>query len=123
MFFQRSTPTSDLDTSWAPLSPRGEIFEVEVDWVKETKDTIRRVDVREAAELRGELGAMEGAAHVALGDLATEAKTWLDKETPVVVICRSGGRSASGAAVLQQLGFTRVASMRGGMIAWRATGY
>lgn len=118
MFFRRSkqAPTPD----WAPLHPRGSIFEVDVDWVRDAPPEVRRVDVREASELEGELGAMPGAAHVPLGGLVSEAASWIDKEAPVVVFCRSGARSARAAASLQKLGFSQVASMRGGMISWRA---
>ena len=39
------------------------------------------------------------------------------REEPVVVICRSGRRSAGAARTLEGMGFKRVASMRGGMLA------
>ncbi len=122
MFFQRRNEATPAPT-WAPLQPRGEVFEVDVTWVKDAPHEVRRVDVREAAELVSGLGAMSGAAHVPLADLASEAATWIDKDTPVVAVCRSGGRSLRAAATLQKLGFTKVASMAGGMIAWRAAGY
>jgi rhodanese-related sulfurtransferase len=37
-----------------------------------------------------------------------------------VIVRRSGGRSGKAALQLGALGFTRSASLRGGMIAWRA---
>ncbi|MFK7991360.1 MAG: rhodanese-like domain-containing protein [Sandaracinaceae bacterium] len=43
----------------------------------------------------------------------------MDKDTPAVAVCRSGARSLRAAATLQKLGFTKVASMAGGMIACR----
>jgi rhodanese-related sulfurtransferase len=41
----------------------------------------------------------------------------------VVVICRSGNRSQTGRDILQDAGFTNVASTAGGMNAWAAAGY
>jgi rhodanese-related sulfurtransferase len=42
----------------------------------------------------------------------------LDPEQHVVVVCHHGVRSASVAAWLQQQGFERVQSMRGGIDRW-----
>lgn len=42
------------------------------------------------------------------------------KETEVVVICRSGGRSGSIANYLRSQGFTQVRNLTGGMLAWKA---
>jgi rhodanese-related sulfurtransferase len=40
------------------------------------------------------------------------------KDHPVVVYCHHGIRSLSGAAILQQFGFTNVSSLHGGIEAW-----
>jgi rhodanese-related sulfurtransferase len=42
----------------------------------------------------------------------------LSATSPIVVYCHHGVRSLSGAAILQQAGFEKVASMRGGIEAW-----
>ncbi len=42
---------------------------------------------------------------------------------PIVVVCRSGNRSAVGRDILKQAGFEPVTSMAGGVTAWRAAGY
>jgi rhodanese-related sulfurtransferase len=39
-----------------------------------------------------------------------------------IVFCASGGRSALAAALLQLLGYTRVAHLDGGLKAWREAG-
>lgn len=44
------------------------------------------------------------------------------REQPIVLYCRTGGRSALAAESLQQLGFTRVRSLAGGITAWTAAG-
>ena len=45
-----------------------------------------------------------------------------DPAAPLVVVCRSGGRSSNAAAQLAAAGFTRVMNMAGGMLAYRAEG-
>jgi rhodanese-related sulfurtransferase len=47
----------------------------------------------------------------------------LTKDKDIVVVCRSGRRSQSGAAILQKAGFTHVSSMSGGLNAWTAANY
>jgi rhodanese-related sulfurtransferase len=77
------------------------------------------VDVREPEELEGELGRLPGVSNVPLGTLAQAALHW-DRDRTLVVICRSGGRSARGAALLVRMGFRTVINLRGGMLAVRA---
>lgn len=43
----------------------------------------------------------------------------LDKNQPVYVYCQGGGRSASAAARLAELGFKDITDMEGGVMAWR----
>jgi len=42
----------------------------------------------------------------------------LDKEKPVMVYCKSGGRSAKAASILKENGFKQVYDLDGGMIGW-----
>ena len=46
----------------------------------------------------------------------------LDKNQPVYVYCQGGGRSASAAARLAELGFKNIVDMEGGVMAWRVAG-
>ncbi len=46
----------------------------------------------------------------------------LDKSKPVLVYCKSGGRSAQAAAALHEMGFTEIYNMEGGMLKWNAAG-
>ena len=73
----------------------------------------RIIDVREPAEFGGELGHVPGAELVPLGTLDAAARAW-SKDEPIVVVCRSGARSAKGAALLVQLGFRAVFNLEGG---------
>jgi len=43
-------------------------------------------------------------------------------DRPVVVVCRSGKRSAMGTVILAAAGVSRVANLAGGMLAWRGRG-
>jgi rhodanese-related sulfurtransferase len=79
----------------------------------------RSSDVREQDEYRGELGHIAGSRLVPQGTLLAAARAW-PKEQPVVVICRSGGRSGQAAMQLAAAGFQRVASLKGGMTNWIA---
>lgn len=79
------------------------------------------VDVREPSEFGAELGHIAGAHLVPLATLPVEARTW-DPTKTIVVVCRSGGRSARAARQLVQMGFERVINLRGGMMAWNDAG-
>lgn len=47
----------------------------------------------------------------------------LDKNVPVYVYCRSGGRSASAADVLKEKGFKKVYNLDGGITSWQENGF
>ena len=44
----------------------------------------------------------------------------LDKEKPVAVYCKVGGRSGQAMAKMQELGFKEVYNLKGGMDAWKS---
>jgi molybdopterin/thiamine biosynthesis adenylyltransferase/rhodanese-related sulfurtransferase len=81
----------------------------------------RIVDVREAHEYLA--GTIPGAVLVPLGILGSEIGRLVpDAETEIVLICAAGNRSALAAKGLQDMGYRRVASLAGGMAAWRMSG-
>ncbi|OYU72559.1 MAG: hypothetical protein CFE45_39775 [Burkholderiales bacterium PBB5] len=82
---------------------------------------VQVVDVREPAEFNDALGHIAGAQLLPLSTLTT-ALDRLDRQRPVVAVCRSGARSAQAAVLLQKAGFTEVANLAGGMLRWRAQG-
>jgi sulfur dioxygenase len=106
--------------AWAPLhrGPTG-IAEVLPEWVHDATSGagIVLVDVRQPHEWDDELGHIPGARLVSLDRLQTFASDW-DRNEAIVTVCRSGGRSMMAVSILEGLGFPRVASMRGGMLAW-----
>lgn len=108
-----------LERGWAPLERApGGVPEVPAEWVRSHPRAARVVDVRTHEELGGELGRIDGAEHVPLDAVVGAAGAW-DREKPLVLVCRSGGRSGKAAVDLERMGFKRVASMRGGMRAFR----
>ncbi len=81
----------------------------------------RIIDVRAPEEFTGELGHIPGAELVPLATLEERAESW-NKDEPLVVVCRSGARSARAAGTLAAAGFTRVANLSGGTLAHVAAG-
>jgi rhodanese-related sulfurtransferase len=59
---------------------------------------------------------------IPLGELASRVDE-LPKDQEIVIVCRSGNRSAQGRDILLDAGFTQVTSMAGGLTQWRAAGY
>lgn len=85
------------------------------------------IDVREPAEFatghiahavnipRGVL-EFEVAAHPAFGNVTDPALA--DRDAPILLYCRTGGRGALAARALQAMGFTQVRSIAGGITGW-----
>jgi rhodanese-related sulfurtransferase len=73
------------------------------------------LDVREPWEL--EIVRLEDAVHIPMGEIPSRFRE-LSPEADIVVMCRSGGRSAQVAWFLQQQGFQRVWNLAGGILAW-----
>lgn len=63
-----------------------------------------------------------GATLIPLGELPQRLGE-LPKDQEIVVYCRSGNRSQSGAEILAKNGFSGVTSMAGGITEWSAAGY
>jgi rhodanese-related sulfurtransferase len=73
------------------------------------------LDVREPWEL--EIARLADAVHIPMGEIPSRFRE-LTPEHEIVVMCRSGGRSAQVARFLQQQGYQRVWNLRGGILAW-----
>ncbi|HET9956838.1 MAG TPA: MBL fold metallo-hydrolase [Polyangiaceae bacterium] len=115
-----SRPRAEADTSFAPVVISGSgVPELGSEWVAGNAGDLTVLDVREPDEFLGELGHLPTAELVPLAALAARAAS-LPRERPLLTVCRSGGRSGQAALLLLQHGFTRVASLRGGMLDWSA---
>jgi thioredoxin 1 len=86
--------------------------------IDEQKDEIL-LDVRTPEEF-GE-GHIAGAMNIDWnGDSFQQQAGALDKSKPVYVYCKSGKRSAAAAAKMQEMGFSRVYQLAGGISNWQA---
>ncbi len=86
------------------------------------------VDIREPGE-QGQHGTISGAVHAPRGMLEFYADPSSPYHRPefqpdrrVILHCASGGRSALAAYALQQLGYTNIAHLDGGLKAWVESG-
>jgi molybdopterin/thiamine biosynthesis adenylyltransferase/rhodanese-related sulfurtransferase len=73
------------------------------------------IDVREPAEWAE--GHIDGAMLVPLGTLEAATTEW-DRSGELVMMCRSGARSAEAVRRLRDAGFERVSSLEGGILRW-----
>jgi len=75
----------------------------------------RMIDVREDEEVAQ--GMIPGAVHLPLGQIPQQLAA-IPKDEEVIFVCRSGYRSDQACQYLSSLGYTGVANMVGGMLAW-----
>lgn len=76
------------------------------------------VDVREDSERAAGLPA--GAIPLPLARVATDIAGFAEPHSELLLICAAGMRSLRAASQLRTLGYTNLASVRGGCGAWRA---
>lgn len=83
--------------------------------------SLQLVDVRTAEEYG--VSHLKDAQNICVteDDFQEKVKT-LDKDKPVYVYCRSGGRSAKAAKILAEMGFTQIYDLDGGITAWEEDG-
>lgn len=89
--------------------------------VDQLPGTALLLDVREPAEWAA--GHIDGALHVPMNELPGHLAgrpDALSTQTPIVVVCKVGGRSAHVTAWLNQQGFDAM-NLDGGMLAWAAS--
>lgn len=85
----------------------------------EARKSVQFIDVREPHEWTGDLGHIPEAQHLPLGQLLLQGPPrTLDPRRPVVLVCRSGARSARAAAAVASAGHRDAYNLQGGMIAW-----
>ncbi len=101
------------------------VRETNVDAVKarmDRGDKFVLVDVREESEFAKD--HLPGAIHMGKGVIERDVEqTVPDLNTPLVLYCGGGFRSALAADNLQKMGYTNVISMDGGIRDWREKRY
>jgi rhodanese-related sulfurtransferase len=88
----------------------------------ETGKPFHFIDVREDHEFAKDHA--KGAIHMGRGILERDIESKVpSKGAEIVLYCGGGFRSALAAESLGRMGYTNVASMAGGIRAWREAGY
>ena len=93
--------------------------EISVQELKEKLDSgedFQLIDVREDFEYET---SNLGGKHIPLGGILIEADQ-VEKDKPVVLMCRSGKRSSVALYQLEQQGYTNLYNLKGGILAWQA---
>jgi len=100
---------------------KSRIKETSVDEVKKKLDRGEKftlVDVREESEFAQD--HLPGAIHLGKGVIERDVEARIpDLDTPVILYCGGGFRSALAADTLQKMGYINVLSMDGGVRGWR----
>ena len=104
---------------------RTRIRETNVDAVKtriDRGDKFILIDVREESEFAKD--HLPGAIHLGKGVIERDIEArYPALDTPLVLYCGGGFRSALAADNLQRMGYTNVISMDGGIREWREKSY
>src|SRR5712691_4240930 len=104
---------------------RQRIRETNVDAVKAKLDAGEQfvlVDVREESEFAKD--HLPGALHLGKGVIERDIEARVpDPDTPLILYCGGGFRSALAAENLQRMGYRNVLSMDGGIRVWREKNY
>ncbi len=89
-------------------------------WVNDPSQSLRVIDVRQMQEIA--TGTVPKAEPLPLHTLPARVHE-LSRDQKLVVVCRSGARSAQACLFLQQNGFSKVYNLRGGMMGWVGSGF
>ncbi len=84
----------------------------------ESQQQIQLIDVRTPQEFAD--AHLENAQNINVNSSDFEQKVAnLDKTQPVYIYCKSGGRSKKAGQILEQMGFTQIYDLQGGISSWR----
>ncbi|TKB33807.1 MAG: sulfurtransferase [Nitrospira sp.] len=104
---------------------RGRVKECTIEQAKDRLyrgEALHFLDVREDLEFAKDHA--KGARHLGKGIIERDVETLIpNKDEAIVLYCGGGYRSVLAADALQQMGYTNVVSMDGGIKAWRDAGY
>ena len=95
-----------------------QILEIDVFELKNKIDlnsNIQIIDVREPVELA--ICKIQDAIHIPMKDIPTQVNKF-NKNDELVILCRSGVRSAHVCEFLMNKGFENVKNLRGGILEW-----
>lgn len=89
-------------------------------WVNTPDNAIRVIDVRQMEEIAH--GTVPKAEALPLSILPAKLHEF-SREEKLVMVCRSGARSAQACMFMQQQGYSNVYNLRGGMMGWVQSGF
>jgi rhodanese-related sulfurtransferase len=120
-----AAPSSAPPTAPAASAPAGTVAALPAEVSVADASALRDggafiLDVRQPDEWAA--GHIPDATLIPLGELAARVAD-VPQDRQVVVVCRSGNRSAQGRDILLAAGYPSVTSMAGGMNDWTAAGY
>ena len=106
--------TAEKDTSSSETSDFQNIDQKKAEELQ--SQGVRLIDVREPDEFAE--GHIQGAELVPLGQVEETMAQW-NKQQPLIVMCRSGNRSAQAAQLLVDNGFKEIYNLEGGIVEWK----
>ncbi len=115
-------PASPAAASEVPQQPAAKVAVLDATQFAEKikGNGVQLVDVRTAGEVAS--GKIANAINIDYNSVEFEAlAAKLDPAKPVAVYCKVGGRSTRAVKVFQELGFTEIYELEGGVIAWNAS--
>ena len=95
-----------------------EITPVELKAKMDAGEDFLLVDVREPSEFQ--FAKIPGAVLIPLGEIERRYEE-LPEDKEIILQCRSGMRSAQALGFLQAKGYTKLANLKGGILAWSDT--
>lgn len=122
----QSNPPAPVDQTEQQSAPTqvGEVVDLDVDQFAEILSAeMQLLDVRTPEEVQA--GTLVEATHIDIfrDDFLSAVEQQLNKDQPVAVYCKMGGRSARAAKMLQEAGYSKIYNMKGGITAWKAGGW
>ena len=73
------------------------------------------IDVREHKEL--EISKISQAIHIPMNTIPNHLNH-ISSTHPIIIMCKSGGRSAQVCEFLQKQGYSNIYNLKGGIISW-----
>jgi len=85
----------------------------------EKEDHVQVVDIRQPQEVAA--GVVPGSEVMPMHTIPLRIQE-IKQDKPVVLVCRSGARSAQACMFLAQNGYDNIYNLRGGIISWAGSG-
>ncbi len=83
-----------------------------------SQNEVTIIDVRTPSEYQN--GHIKNARNINVqsGDFKSKMQNF-DRKKPIYIYCRSGARSANAGKILEEMGFTEIYDLKGGILSWK----